>query len=287
MQLLRKLDRVAAREGGERAVSLRIGLLEAGRDLGQARVARDERRARPAAAASAATIPNASGKIDGTTATSASGSRWTRCRCSSGPGEERVPRRQRLELVPVVAEADDHRPRVEAVQRLEQQVDALVVEQLAEVEDGRPLAREEALEPARVALVREPLVRGCRGWAGRGGTPRSGRSGLPRGPSAGTRRRRRPAAPRGRARRGRRPPRAPPRMCAEPTKTASARASASRPQAASSALPRIEYSSSEPCALTANRAPGRRRDRPARQDVVREDEVGRQVASSARALAST
>ena len=33
----------------------------------------------------AATMPNASGKIDGTTVTSASGSRWRRWRCSSGP----------------------------------------------------------------------------------------------------------------------------------------------------------------------------------------------------------
>ena len=39
----------------------------------------------PAAPASAATMPNASGKIDGTTVTSASGRRCARCRCSSGP----------------------------------------------------------------------------------------------------------------------------------------------------------------------------------------------------------
>ena len=44
-------------------------------------------------------------------------------------------------------------------------------------------------------------------------------------------------------------------MCAEPTKTASACASASLPHADSASLPRIEYSSSEPCALTAKRAP--------------------------------
>ncbi len=44
-------------------------------------------------------------------------------------------------------------------------------------------------------------------------------------------------------------------MCAEPTNTAAADESASRPQARSSALPRMEYSSSEPCALTAKRAP--------------------------------
>ena len=41
-------------------------------------------------------------------------------------------------------------------------------------------------------------------------------------------------------------------------------------------MPRIEYSSSEPCALTAKRAPRRGADRAAEQDVVREDEVGGQ-----------
>ncbi len=46
---------------------------------------RATRGGQPADAASAATIPNASGKIDGTTQASASASRWTRCRCSSGP----------------------------------------------------------------------------------------------------------------------------------------------------------------------------------------------------------
>ena len=61
----------------------------------------------------------------------------------------------------------------------------------------------------------------------------------PRAP--GRRDRRRPPAPRGCGRSRRRPP--PPR------------ASASRPHADSAALPRIEYSSSEPCALTAKRAP--------------------------------
>ena len=45
------------------------------------------------------------------------------------------------------------------------------------------------------------------------------------------------------------------RMCAEPTKTAPPRASTSAPHASSSGRPRIEYSSSEPCALTAYGAP--------------------------------
>src|SRR5438874_10571001 len=44
-------------------------------------------------------------------------------------------------------------------------------------------------------------------------------------------------------------------MWAEPTKVARASASDSLPHADSSSLPRIEYSSSEPCALTAYGAP--------------------------------
>ena len=44
-------------------------------------------------------------------------------------------------------------------------------------------------------------------------------------------------------------------MCREPTNVASAPASASRPQASSRGRPRIEYSSSEPCALTRNGSP--------------------------------
>ena len=40
-------------------------------------------------------------------------------------------------------------------------------------------------------------------------------------------------------------------MCADPTKTDVAPASTSLPHASSSGRPRIEYSSSEPCAFTA------------------------------------
>src|SRR5436853_5879235 len=52
-----------------------------------------------------------------------------------GAGEERPGRGNRLELSAVVAEADDHRAGVEALEGLEEQVDALVADQLAEVED--------------------------------------------------------------------------------------------------------------------------------------------------------
>ena len=44
-------------------------------------------------------------------------------------------------------------------------------------------------------------------------------------------------------------------MCSDPAMTARAEASESRAQAPSSGCPRIEYSSSEPCAFTANGSP--------------------------------
>ena len=75
-------------------------------------------------------------------------------------GEERARRRDPLELVAVVAEADDQGPHVaELPQGVEEDVNALVVEQLPEVEDGRPVAREPLREPFGVALVGNPLVR--------------------------------------------------------------------------------------------------------------------------------
>ena len=86
------------------------------------------------------------------------------------PGEERaLRRRMRLELAPVVAEADDHRPRVELAQRLEQHVDALVVEELPEVDDRRLGPREERAEPlARCPRPAAARPR-CRGSADRAG----------------------------------------------------------------------------------------------------------------------
>ena len=63
-----------------------------------------------------------------------------------------------LERRAVVAEADDHCAHVEATHGLEQQLHTLVLDQLAEVDDGRVAADEEALETRCVRLVREPLV---------------------------------------------------------------------------------------------------------------------------------
>src|SRR5439155_12306468 len=66
-----------------------------------------------------------------------------------------------LELSAVVAEADDHRAGVEALEGLEQQVDALVADQLAEVEDRRATLREEGLEALGVSGVGLALVTRC------------------------------------------------------------------------------------------------------------------------------
>ena len=204
-------------------------------------------------------MPKASGKIDGTTHASASASRWTRWRCSSGPVKSARVGRQRLELLPVVAESDDHRPRVEPASASSSTWTPLLQQELPEVDDGRLVAGEELREPLGVALVREPLVRvaGVRRVAARL-LDESGQRLLPRlrTPLLDVDARR---APRARGRRGRRPPRRTSRMCAEPTNAACAPASTSLPHASSSGRPRIEYSSSEPCALTAY---GRPRPRP-------------------------
>src|SRR5262249_61680089 len=74
-------------------------------------------------------------------------------------GEERPRRRDPLELFAVVAEPDDDCARIHGPQRLEQDVDALVVEQLAEVDDRGRVAGEELLEARGIVLVRQPLVR--------------------------------------------------------------------------------------------------------------------------------
>ena len=73
-------------------------------------------------------------------------------------GEQRPRRRERLETLPVVAEPDDDRARVEVPEGLEQDVHSLVLDQLPEVDDRRPLLGEEAREPLGVALVRLPLL---------------------------------------------------------------------------------------------------------------------------------
>ena len=168
-------------------------------------------------------------------------------------GEERARRRGRLELSAIRPEADDDEPRVDPLHRLEQHLHALLLDQLAEVDDER----------ARLGRGTQRAGRRCRRRAGArrrrsADRPAPRRAGLRAplgGPAARTRRCRRPAAPRRRGRRGRRPLRAP-RGCA-PSRRRSPPpcASASLAHSPSSGRPRIEYSSSEPCALTRNGAP--------------------------------
>ena len=190
--------------------------------------------------------------------------------------EDAVGIRCAFELLPVVAEADDHRPRVDAAQRLEQDVNALVVEQLPEVDDRGLVSGKEGCEALGVPLVRQALVGVPRVLAGRAAhsaTRPASASSRGRGLHSSM------STPGGTScTRSTWPTTSSstPRMWAEPTKTASAPASAALPHAASSGLPRIEYSSSEPCALTDVRRSGRGGDRPAEEDVVREHEVSGQ-----------
>ena len=69
------------------------------------------------------------------------------------------PLRELLELRPVVAEPDDDGARVEPAQRLEQDLDALVPDQLAVVDDGGTLPGEEGGQLLGVPFVGQPLVR--------------------------------------------------------------------------------------------------------------------------------
>ena len=78
------------------------------------------------------------------------------------PGEEHVRSGHGLQLVAIVAEADDHGPGIDALERLEQEVHPFVPDQLAEVENRRRFLREEDLQPLGIAVVGKPLVRVAR-----------------------------------------------------------------------------------------------------------------------------
>src|SRR3989441_2620262 len=74
------------------------------------------------------------------------------------PGEERADRSKRLEPLAEIAEADDDGARVETRDRLEHDLDAFVLDQLPEVDDGGPPGGEETGEACGVALVGKPLL---------------------------------------------------------------------------------------------------------------------------------
>ena len=79
-------------------------------------------------------------------------------------GEERPRRCDSLELGAVVAEADDDGARAGLAEGIEKEMDTLVVEELAEVENGRLVTLEPGREPLGIAFIRQPLfgVRGVR-----------------------------------------------------------------------------------------------------------------------------
>ena len=149
---------VAVREGRELTELRRIVLGEPLRDLGEPGVVRDEWRA-AGCRRLRRDHPERLREDRGDDACIREGEQVLQVPVLERPGEERGGGiGERLELVAVVAEADDHRAGVDLAHRLEQEVDALVVEELAEVDDRRRVAGEEGLEPLGVPLVGQPLV---------------------------------------------------------------------------------------------------------------------------------
>src|SRR5437763_8433582 len=72
--------------------------------------------------------------------------------------EQRARRCEAFELVAVIAEADDHGARVDVGERLQEHVDALVVEELAEIQHGRLVRFEEARKTCRVVRVGQAMI---------------------------------------------------------------------------------------------------------------------------------
>ena len=151
--------RPASPAGKERsAAALRADLLaDAGRHLGEARVRGDDREhaGRRRLGRDHAERLGEDRRHDGDVAER---QQMPEVAVLERPGEERAERSERLELLAEVAEADDDRARVEAGDRLEQHLDALVLDQLPEVDDRRPFLGEEAGEALGVALVGKPLL---------------------------------------------------------------------------------------------------------------------------------
>ena len=209
LQLRRQLRRVPGLEAREMAQVRRVLLLEPVGDLGQAGVAGDERR-RARGGRLRRDHPERLREDRRDDGRVGEREQVDEVAVLERAGEERSRAGRRLERLAVVAEADDHGAGVDLLQRLEQDVDALVVEELPEVDDRRLVAGEERGEPLGVALVRQPLVRVAGVRRILRAPPRAGRPAPRRAGAGATRRRRRRAAPRGHARRGRPRPPAPP-----------------------------------------------------------------------------
>src|SRR4051812_21413120 len=157
-ELVAQLCDIAVREARERRALRRILRFEAGGDLGKTGVACNERR------------HSRRGGLGGDHAERLREDRGhdrdvaQRKQRHQVPvlertGEERPLRPERLQLRAVVAEADDHGLHFEIVERLEQKLDALVVDELPEVDDARLRPREELGKALGVPVVRQALVR--------------------------------------------------------------------------------------------------------------------------------
>src|SRR5262245_907294 len=157
VELARQVDRVAGLEAREAAEVGRIGLLQPGGDLLEPGVPGDDRRTARGGGLGG-DHPERLGEDRRHDDGVGEGDQVDEVAMPERPGEQRPRRRDALELASVVPEADDDGPRVDSVQRLEQHVDALVVEQLPEVEDDRPVASQELREAPLVALVRQALL---------------------------------------------------------------------------------------------------------------------------------
>ena len=152
--------RIACREGDERRQRSGQRRFEVSGDLGEAGVQRDDRRAARG------------GSFGGHHAERLREDRGHHARVGEREEVAEVPvlerpREQRpqpvldcmrLETGALRAEADDDDPRTESVERVEQDVDALLLDQLPEVDDRRGIPGEERGEPFGVPLVGQPLL---------------------------------------------------------------------------------------------------------------------------------
>src|SRR5215208_2733874 len=156
-QLGSEVARVARREPCERAPLGRIDLLHTCRDLGQPGVPGDERRATRGGGLGRDHAERL-GKDRRHHGHVGERQQVDEMAVLERAGEERPRRRYPLELVPVVAEPDDDGARVDIAERPEEEVHALVAEELADVDDGGLVVGEERGETLGVALVGETLL---------------------------------------------------------------------------------------------------------------------------------
>ncbi len=136
---------------------LRVVRLEPGRDLGEAGVACDERR-RARGGCLGGDHPERLGEDRGNDGDVGEREQVHEVTMLERTGEKRPGRCERLQRVAVGPESDDHEPRIDVRHRLEQDLHALLLDQLAEVDDRRLLGREERCQARRVALVRQTFL---------------------------------------------------------------------------------------------------------------------------------